>query len=193
MRVAHIAPAAIKEQERELALGRPQVNVWACMIMLAVTISIMAVTAVFVRAPSLHFVRACEGADGRSGYVTDGGEHGARPSGGTHQVAVRPSSSFVPRRIGLMTWRSTQMVWRHPPPSRLLCSRRRPRHALLHPVRAPPLLRDPAAASRARQGARNRPEHPVRVVLAPVPRSPRLVDGQANAYAFWCVAASRSV
>lgn len=34
------------------------------------------------------------------GYVTDGGEHGARPSGSAHQAVVRPPLPFVPRCIG---------------------------------------------------------------------------------------------
>ena len=49
MRVADNAPEAIKAKEHELATGRPKVNVWACIIMLIITIGIMAATAEWVR------------------------------------------------------------------------------------------------------------------------------------------------
>ncbi|KAJ7591409.1 hypothetical protein C8J56DRAFT_1136827 [Mycena floridula] len=55
-RVAENAPAELKHQEEHLANTDPEVNVWVCMTMLAITIALMAVTAEWL-VDSIEFVR----------------------------------------------------------------------------------------------------------------------------------------
>lgn len=52
----HSAPEALKERERELAEAEPEVNAWACLAVIAITIALMAVTAEFL-VDSLEHVR----------------------------------------------------------------------------------------------------------------------------------------
>lgn len=48
LQVPEDAPEEIKEKEKELEEAEPDVNPWACMILLAVAVALMAVTAEFV-------------------------------------------------------------------------------------------------------------------------------------------------
>lgn len=52
LQIAHNAPKELKEKEHHLNTARPKTNVWACLLLLAVTITVMAVTAEFVRTSS---------------------------------------------------------------------------------------------------------------------------------------------
>jgi len=47
-------PAEALRKEQELAEAEPVVNPWACIILLAITVAFMAVTAEFVRFTRLH-------------------------------------------------------------------------------------------------------------------------------------------
>jgi Ca2+:H+ antiporter len=48
LKVAHNAPEAVKQEEYHLRTATPKVNVWSCIILLAITIAVMAATAEFV-------------------------------------------------------------------------------------------------------------------------------------------------
>ncbi|KAI0367923.1 hypothetical protein BV20DRAFT_999784 [Pilatotrama ljubarskyi] len=58
--VPHDAPAPIQHEEKELLEEEPLVNPWACMILLAVTVALMAVTAEFL-VESIDAVRETSG------------------------------------------------------------------------------------------------------------------------------------
>jgi hypothetical protein len=45
-------PPEVLRREQELKEAKPEVNPWACLILLIVTVALMAVTAVFVRQPT---------------------------------------------------------------------------------------------------------------------------------------------
>jgi Ca2+:H+ antiporter len=45
-------PLEVLRREQELKEAKPEVNPWACLILLVVTVALMAVTAVFVRQPT---------------------------------------------------------------------------------------------------------------------------------------------
>jgi Ca2+:H+ antiporter len=55
LRVARDAPEEIQHEEHHLKFCRPEVNVWCCIVLLAVVITVMAVTAEMV-SPRLHLV-----------------------------------------------------------------------------------------------------------------------------------------
>jgi len=46
----------VLEKEKELAEAKPEVNPWACLILLTTTVALMAVTAKFVRLTLVYFV-----------------------------------------------------------------------------------------------------------------------------------------
>ena len=51
LQLAPDAPEELKAEEQELHEAQPLTNVWACMLMLAVTVALMATTAEFVSPP----------------------------------------------------------------------------------------------------------------------------------------------
>lgn len=79
------------------------------------------------------------------------------------------------------------MVRPHPTPHRLLLRRRLRRARLLRAAcRQPHPGRQYDATTRAREGARDRPQHPVRAVLDAVPCIAGVVDRKAYASDVWC-------
>jgi len=51
-------PPEVLRREQELEEAEPEVNPWACLILLAITVALMGVTAEFVRKPFFSTLRA---------------------------------------------------------------------------------------------------------------------------------------